>query len=71
MPEQLRGQFEKFLASPYYFVYVFEKWEKLCKKFIACQGTYFEKRPSPHIHKVPTRNVSRRTFQTALVTPPS
>jgi hypothetical protein len=32
-----------------------------------------KKRPSPHLHKVPTRSnkVSLRTFQTALVAPPS
>jgi hypothetical protein len=42
MAEQ-RGQFEKFVDSPYYSVYVFEKWVQLCKKCIACQGRYFEK----------------------------
>jgi hypothetical protein len=43
MPEQLRGPFEKFVVSPYYFIYVFEKWVELCKKCIACQVRYFEK----------------------------
>jgi hypothetical protein len=41
-----------------------------CKKCIACQGRYFEKkRPSPNLHTVPTRSnkVSPRTFQTDLV----
>jgi hypothetical protein len=48
---------------------VFEKWVERCKKRIACQGRYFEKRPSPRLHKVPTRSnkVSPRTFQTSLV----
>jgi len=39
----LRGPFEKFVDSPYYSVYVFEKWVERCKKCIACQGRYFEK----------------------------
>jgi hypothetical protein len=43
MAEQLRGPFEKFVDSPYYFVYVFENWVERCKKCVACQGTYFEK----------------------------
>jgi hypothetical protein len=43
MAEQLGGPFEKFVNSPYYFVYVFEKWVECCKKCIACQGRYFEK----------------------------
>jgi hypothetical protein len=30
---------------------IFEKWVERCKKCIACQGRYFEKRPSPHLHK--------------------
>jgi hypothetical protein len=49
--------------------YVFEKWVERCKKRIACQGRYLEKRPSPHLHKVQTRNnkASPRTFQIALV----
>jgi hypothetical protein len=40
-----------------------------CKKCIACQERYFEKRPSSHLHKVPTRSnkVSPRTFQSALI----
>jgi hypothetical protein len=54
--------------SPYYSVYVFEKWVGRCKKRIAWQGNTSKKRPSPHLHKVPTRNnVSPWTFQTALV----
>jgi hypothetical protein len=47
--------------------HVFEKWVERCKKCIACQGRYFEKkRPSPHLHKVPTRinKASPRTLQT-------
>jgi hypothetical protein len=49
--------------------HVFEKWVERCKKCIACQGRYFEKRPSPHLHKVPTRSnkVSLWTLPTALV----
>jgi hypothetical protein len=45
MEEQLRRPFEKFVDSPHYsvFVYVFEKWVERCKKYIACQGRYFEK----------------------------
>jgi hypothetical protein len=48
---------------------VFEKGVKRCKKCIACQGRHFEKRPSPHLHKVPTRSnkVSSRTLKMALV----
>jgi hypothetical protein len=67
MAEQLRGPFEKFVDSPYYSVYVFEKWVERFKKWIAYQGRYFERRPSPHLHKVPTRSnkVSPGTFQTA------
>jgi hypothetical protein len=49
--------------------HVFGKWVERCKKCIAFQGRYSKKRPSPHLHKVPTRsdNVSPRTSQTALV----
>jgi hypothetical protein len=43
MAEQLRRPFEKFVDSPYYSVYVFEKWVERCEKCIACQGRYFEK----------------------------
>jgi hypothetical protein len=43
MAEQLRGPFEKFVDSPYYFIYVFEKWVVRCKNCIACQGRYLEK----------------------------
>jgi hypothetical protein len=43
MAEQLRGPFEKFVDSSYYSVYVFEEWVERCKKYIACQGRYFEK----------------------------
>jgi hypothetical protein len=44
--------------------HVFETWVERCKKCIACQGRYFEKRPSLHLHEVPTRTnkVSPRTF---------
>jgi hypothetical protein len=31
----IRGAFEKFVDSPYYSVYVFEKWVGRCKKRIA------------------------------------
>jgi hypothetical protein len=46
--------------------HVFEKWVERCKK---CRGGTSKKRPSPHLHKVPTRSnkVSPRTFQTAFV----
>jgi hypothetical protein len=49
--------------------HVFEKWVGRCKKCIACQGRYFEMRPSPHLHKVPTRSntVSPWSLQAALV----
>jgi len=43
MVEQLWGPFEKFVDSPYYSVYVFEKWVEHCKEHIACQGRYFKK----------------------------
>jgi hypothetical protein len=43
MAEQLQGPFEKLVDSPYYSVYVFEKWVERCKKCIPCQGSYFEK----------------------------
>jgi hypothetical protein len=33
----------KFMDSPYYSVYIFEKWVERFKKYIACQGRYFEK----------------------------
>jgi len=35
--------FEKFVDSPYYSVYIFEKWVECYKKCTACQGRYFEK----------------------------
>jgi hypothetical protein len=49
--------------------HLFEKWLERCKKCIACQGRYVEKKPPPHLHKVVTQSnkVSPRTFQTALV----
>jgi hypothetical protein len=43
MEEQLRGPFKKFVDSPYYSIYVSEKWVERCKKCIACQERYFEK----------------------------
>jgi hypothetical protein len=43
MAEQLRGPFEKLVDSAYYSEHVFEKWVDSCKKYIACQGRYFEK----------------------------
>jgi hypothetical protein len=48
--------------------HVLENWVERCKKCIACQGRYFEKRPSPHLQKVPTW--SPRTLQSALVKSP-
>jgi hypothetical protein len=73
MVEQLRGPFEKFIDSPYYSVYVFEKCVERCKNASLDKGGTSKKRPSPHLHKVPTRNskLTARTFQTALVAPPS
>jgi hypothetical protein len=56
MAERLRWPFEKFVDSPYYSVYVFEKLVERCKKCVACQGKYFEKETSPHLHKVPARS---------------
>jgi hypothetical protein len=69
MAEQLRAPFKKFVDLPYHSVYIFEKWVERCKKRISCQGKYFEKGPSPHFYKVPTRSnkVSPWTFQTVLV----
>jgi hypothetical protein len=48
---------------------VFEKWVQRCKKCIVFKGGTSKKRPSPHLHKVPTRSnkVCPRTLQTALV----
>jgi hypothetical protein len=48
--------------------HVLEKGVERCKKCIACQGGTSKKRPSPHLHKVPTRSnkVSPRNFQTTL-----
>jgi hypothetical protein len=43
MEDQLRGAFEKFVDSAYYAVYFFGKLVERCKKYIACQGRYFEK----------------------------
>jgi hypothetical protein len=48
----IRGPFEKFVDSPYYSVYVFQKWVERCKKCIPCKGCTSKKRPSPHLHKV-------------------
>jgi hypothetical protein len=48
MAEQLRGPFEKFVDSPDYSFYVFEKWVERCKEFLACQGRYFGKRDRHH-----------------------
>jgi hypothetical protein len=44
MAEQLRGPFENFVDSSYYSVYIFEKCVERCKKCIACQGRYSEKK---------------------------
>jgi hypothetical protein len=41
--EQLWGPFKKFVDSPYYSIYVFEKWMGLFMKCTACQGMYFKK----------------------------
>jgi hypothetical protein len=40
-----------------------------CKKCTVCQGRYFEERPSPHLHKFPTRGnkVILPTIQTAFI----
>jgi hypothetical protein len=62
MVELLQGPFEKFVDSPYYSVYVFEKWVERCKKCIACRERYFEKSPSPHLRKVPTRSSESTNF---------
>jgi hypothetical protein len=43
--------------------HVCEKWVERCKKCIACKGRYFKKeRPSPHLHKVPTRSNESMKF---------
>jgi hypothetical protein len=44
--------------------HISEKWLGHCKNCNACQGGYFEKGPSQHRHKFPTRNnESPRIFQ--------
>jgi hypothetical protein len=43
MAQQLKGSFQKFVDSPYYSVYIFEKWVERRKKCIACQWKYFKK----------------------------
>jgi hypothetical protein len=53
MKMELRG---KKFRSDQLSVGLFEKWVERCKKRIACRERYFEKRPSPHLHKVPTRS---------------
>jgi hypothetical protein len=49
--------------------HVFEEWVERCKSASLAKGGTSKKRPSPHLHKVPTRSnkVSPRTLQTALV----
>jgi len=49
--------------------HVFEKWVERCKKFIACQGRYFEKRTftAPPQSFDSEYKMSPRTLQTALV----
>jgi hypothetical protein len=60
------------------------KWSTICNTFSRsgwcvvrsaslAKGGTSKKRPSPHLHKVPTRSnkASLRTFQTILVAPPS
>jgi hypothetical protein len=49
--------------------HVFEKWEERYKKWIACQGRYFEKETvtAPPQSSTWSNKVSPRTFQTALV----
>jgi hypothetical protein len=44
-------------------------WVERCKSASLAKGGASKKRPSPHLHKVPTRSnkASPRTFQTALV----
>jgi hypothetical protein len=73
MSKQLRGPFEKFVDSPYYSVYVCEKWVERCKSASLAKGGTSKKRPSPHLRKALTRNnkASPQTFQMALVAPPS
>jgi hypothetical protein len=38
MAEQLRGLFEKFMDSPYYSIYVFEKWVERSKSASFTKG---------------------------------
>jgi hypothetical protein len=49
--------------------HVFEKWAERCKSASLAKGGISKKRPSPHLHNVPTRRnkVSPRTLPTALV----
>jgi hypothetical protein len=73
MAEELRRPFEKFMDSPYYSIYIFEKWVERCKKCFACQERYFEKGTVTAPPSCDSGNkVSPRTFQmTLVVAPPS
>jgi hypothetical protein len=53
--------------------YVFEKWWSVVRGASLAKGGTSKKRPSPHFHKVSTRNnkVSPRNFQTTIVHKPS
>jgi hypothetical protein len=48
MAEQLRVPFEKFVVSPYYSVYVFEKWVERVRIALLDMGGTSKKIPSPH-----------------------
>jgi hypothetical protein len=65
MAEQLRGPFEKVvthLITP--FTFSRSGWS-VVRSASAAKGGTSKKRPSPHLHKVPTRSnkASPRTFQ--------
>jgi hypothetical protein len=49
--------------------HVFEEWVERCKNASLAKGGTSKKRPSPHLHKVPTlsNKASPRTLQTVLV----
>jgi hypothetical protein len=67
MKRELRG---KKFRSAQRLQHIFEKWAERRKKNASlAKGDTSKKRPSSHLHKVPTRNnkVNPRTLQTALV----
>jgi hypothetical protein len=74
MQEQLRGGHLKSSCTHLITPFTFSRsgWSVVRNSSLA-KGGASKKRPSPHLHKAPARSskVSPRTFQTALVAPPS